>query len=250
MSLMKQKIFLLVIISCTLGSLGSFLGLSAKQSIILAIFSMSILGTLFFWDFRLSFVFIGTGILVSIGAVNMDQFIKFASLDVILFLISMMIIVGMMKDAGFFEWLITLLLRVKNLTGTKAFIIIMLTSAVFSGLMDEVTSIIVMTAVILNISDFLEIDPLPLVISSVIATNIGSAATVLGNPVGVLIAARSKFSFEDFITHALPLSAVMLFLAIVILSFRYKDYIKKLTEKLEPYQDDKSFLYLISIPPD
>ena len=159
---MKQKIFLLVIISCTLGSLGSFLGLSAKQSIILAIFSMSILGTLFFWDFRLSFVFIGTGILVSIGAVNMDQFIKFASLDVILFLISMMIIVGMMKDAGFFEWLITLLLRVKNLTGTKAFIIIMLTSAVFSGLMDEVTSIIVMTAVILNISDFLEIDPLQL----------------------------------------------------------------------------------------
>jgi Na+/H+ antiporter NhaD/arsenite permease-like protein len=116
--------------------------------------------------------------------------------------------------------------------------------------MDEVTSIIVMTAVILNISDFLEIDPLPLVISSVIATNIGSAATVLGNPVGVLIAARSKFSFEDFITHALPLSAVILFLAIVILSFWYKNYIKQLDEKLEPYQDDKSFLYLISIPPD
>ncbi len=49
-----------------------------------------------------------------------------------------MIIVGMMKDAGFFEWLITVVLRVKDLTGGKMFAILMIVSAVFSALMGEV----------------------------------------------------------------------------------------------------------------
>jgi len=188
--------------------------------------------------------------LLLIGAANIEQFIEHASLDVILFLVSMMIIVGMMKEAGFFEWLITLLLRVKKLTGAKMFIIIMLTSAFFSGLMDEVTSIIIMTTVLLNICDFLEIDPVPLIVSSVIATNIGSASTVIGNPVGVLIAARSKLSFEDFIVHALPLSVFVLVFAVLFLFYWYRNYIKELNEKLIPYQEDKGFLYLISVPPD
>ncbi|MDP8212364.1 MAG: SLC13 family permease [Candidatus Zapsychrus exili] len=247
---MKLKLIFLFCIALCVGFLGFSIGFTPKQALIIGIFSMSITGTLFFWDFRLSFVFIGSGLFFLLGAVDMESFITYASLDVILFLVSMMIIVGMMKEAGFFTWLITLVLRVKNLTGKKMFVIIMVSSALFSGLMDEVTSIIIMTMVILNICDFLEIEPLPFVISSVIATNIGSASTVLGNPVGVLIAARSKLSFEDFITHAFPLSMVVLLVAIFILCFWYRKYISELNEKLKPFQEDKSFLYLISVPPD
>ncbi|MFH1359639.1 MAG: SLC13 family permease [Candidatus Omnitrophota bacterium] len=247
---MKKKFLALFILSSSLGLLGAWAGLSSTQALIIAIFSLSILGTLFFWDFRLSFVFIGSGIFLVSGIVNLETFIRFASLDVILFLISMMIIVGMMKEAGFFMWLITVVLRVRNLTGTKMFTIMMIASAVFSGLMGEVASIIVLVTVILNICDFLEVDPTPLIISSVLATNIGSASTVLGNPVGVLIAARGHLTFEDFITHALPLSTVVLLVTIVVLCFWYKNYIRELTQKLKEYQGDASFLYLISIPPD
>jgi len=245
-----MKVLALCLTSALLGFLGHRFGFDAKQTIIIAIFSISILGTLFFWDFRMSFVFIGSGVLLSVGAIDLESFIRFASWDVILFLISMMIIVGMMKDAGLFEWLLTLVLRVKHLTGAKMFVILMAGSAVFSGLMGEVASIIVMVTVILNICDFLEVDPVPLVISAVLATNIGSAATVLGNPVGVLIAARGKLSFEDFLLHALPLSFVILVFTILLLLYWYRGYIKQLSEKLEPYQNDKGFLYLISVPPD
>jgi Na+/H+ antiporter NhaD/arsenite permease-like protein len=247
---MYKRIFLVSLISVTLGLLSAWFGFTQLQSIIIGVFSMSILGTLFFWDFRLSFVFIGSGIFFLLNAVDMQSFIEYASLDVILFLISMMIIVGMMKEAGFFTWLITLVLRYKNLTGKKMFVILMIASALFSGLMDEVTSIIIMTMVILNISEFLEVDPKPLIICSVMATNIGSASTVLGNPVGVLIAARSGLSFEDFITHAFPLSMGVLALSIVILYFVYRKYLHRLTKAVEPYQEDKGFLYLISVPPD
>ena len=152
--------------------------------------------------------------------------------------------------AGFFYLLISLLLRVKDFDGRKFLFIVMGVSAVFTALMDEVTAIIIMVTVILNICTFLEIRPVPMIISSVMAANIGSAATVLGNPVGVLIAARSGLSFEDFLTHALPLSTLVLLVAMWLLSFYYRDYIRELSGKLSLYQDDKSFLYLISIPPD
>jgi len=246
---MKVKFLILVLIAVGLGFLCYLTGFSPKQALIISLFCMSIIGTLFFWDLRLSFVFIGSGAMLLIGATDIESFIKFASLDVILFLISMMIIVGMMKDAGFFEWLLTLVLRVKNLTGIKMFLIFMFMSAIFSGLMGEVASIVVVITVILNICDFLEVDPVPLCVSAVLATNIGSAATVLGNPVGVLIAARGDLSFEDFIVHALPISVVVLLLVIGILLIMYKGYMQKLTKELKEYQDE-SFLYLISIPPD
>ena len=247
---MKKKIILLLILSASMGFLGSFIGFSPKQCAIVSIFSMSIIGTLFFWNFRLSFVFVGSGMFFLMNAVKMDEFIQFASLDVILFLISMMIIVGMMKEAGFFSWLITLVLRNKNLTGLKMFVSLMVASALFSGLMDEVTSIIIMTNVVLNLTDFFEIDPKPLIICTIMSTNIGSASTVLGNPVGVLIAARSKLSFEDFIVHAFPLSMLMLAVTIVMLAIIFRKHIKEIDEKIKPFKDDKSFLYLISVPPD
>ncbi len=248
--MMKIKALALVIISALTGFLGHRIGFSVEQSVIVSVFMMSIIGTLFFWDVKLSFAFIGAGVLLSIGAVNMEDFIRFASLDVILFLIAMMIIVGMMKDAGFFEWLITLVLRVKRLSGWKMFAILMIASAVFSSLMGEVASIIVMTMVILNICDFLDEDPLPLVISSVMATNIGSASTVLGNPVGVLIAARGNLSFEDFLTHALPVSLVVLVLMILVMAGWFRRYLASIDRKIKVFGEDKGFLYLISIPPD
>ena len=247
---MRTKFLWLILLSLVVGALGLLVGFNTHQALIVSIFSMSIIGTLFFWDFRLSFSFIGSGLLLLIHATDLESFIRFASLDVILFLIAMMIIVGMMKDAGFFMWLVTLVLRVKKLDGIKLYVIVMAISAFLSGLMGEVASIIVMIAVILDICDFLEEDPTPLVISSVLATNIGSAATLLGNPVGVLIAARAKLSFEDFLSHAMVVSGIALIASVILICFFYRKHIRGLCEKLAQFQDDKSFLYLISIPPD
>lgn len=247
---MIRKILFLFLISSAIGLLSHLFGLSPRQAVIISVFCLSILGTLFFWDFRLSFVFIGSSVLFLIHAVDVENFIKFASLDVIIFLIGMMIIVGMMKEAGFFNWVITMFLKAKNLTGIKMFVIIMIISALLSGLMGEVSSIIVMMAVILEICGFLDINPVPMVISSVLATNIGSASTVLGNPIGVLIAARGKLSFEDFLFFAFPVSMVILAFTIFILCIFYRDYIKELSLKLKPHQENKAFLYLISVPPD
>lgn len=247
---MNKKIFIIALISLFISFLGTKTGFSLNQSIVAGIFCFTIIGVLFFWELRLSFVFFGAGVLLITHSVDLENLIKFASLDVILFLIGMMILVGMLNDVGFFSWLIMRLIRIRNLTGEKLFILLMVISAMLSCLMDEVTSIIIMTKVILDISDFLDVDPLPLVLSSILATNIGSSGTVLGNPIGILIAARGNLSFEDFIKEALPIMLIVLMITIGILSLWYKKSIQKLTERLSSLRDNTFFFTLISIPTD
>jgi Na+/H+ antiporter NhaD/arsenite permease-like protein len=227
-----RRAAVLFCISALIG-MGAYLGkMSPDQVFVICVFSCSILGTLLFWDFRLAFVFTGGGILVLTRSVGVKSFIEYASLDVIVFLIGMMIVVGMVKEAGFFSWLVKRLLAIRNIGGIGLFIIIMILSAVLSGLTGEVTSIIVMAAAILDISDLLEIDPVPLIISSVMTTNIGSASTLLGNPIGILIALRGNLTFEDFLTQALPLSALVLAAVIMILCVWYRKYLRDITSRL------------------
>lgn len=246
---MKIKIFFMLIFSFVISLIGNFLlKLTLQQTFILGVFSTSILGTLFFWEFRVGFVFVGSGLLLLLHATKLEEFIKYASLDVIWFLVGMMVILAMLKDAGVFYYLTTKLLRIKKLDGKKLFFILTTTSWILSGLMDEVTSILLISTIIFSICEFLEISPIPLLISCIITTNIGSASTVLGNPIGVLLALRGKLTFEDFLVHALPVTVVCLIITIFILTIFYKNYIFELTKKLAPHIENTHFLYLISTP--
>lgn len=247
---MKSKVLFIICLSILVASLGMRIGLTSHQAMVAAIFCMSILGVLFFWELRLSFVFFGAGVLLITHSVDLENLIKFASLDVILFIIGMMILVGMLNDVGFFYWIITVLLRIERLTGKKLFIILMSMSALLSCLMGEVASIIIMIKIIIDVSDFIEIRPAPLILSSVLATNIGSSGTVLGNPIGILIAARGNLTFEDFIKQALPITILVLAITILILFVWYRKYISELNDKLLSLRDNTFFFSLISIPAD
>jgi Na+/H+ antiporter NhaD/arsenite permease-like protein len=245
-----KKLLIIIATALFIALGGPRIGLSSHQSIVASIFCVSILGVLLYWELRLSFVFLGAGVMLLTRSIDLENLIKFASLDVILFLIGTMILVGMLNDAGFFYWVITRLLRIKNVTGKKLFILIMLLSGILSGLMGEVASIIIMSKIILDICDLIDIDPIPLIMASVLATNIGSSGTLLGNPVGILIAARANLSFEDFMRNAFPVTAIVFIVTLVILSLWYRKIIKKMSERLIPLKENYLFMSLITISTD
>src|SRR3989338_8780830 len=199
---MLKKFIILILISMGMGFLTNKAGLNVHQSLAISIFSASVLGTILFWDFRLSFAFLGTSILLMTRTIDLENLIRSASLEVILFLVGMMVLIGLLKKAGFFAWLVSLVLRIKNLTAGKFLIAVSVLSALLACVVDEVTSIIFIVALIFEICDYFEVDPTPFLIISIFATNIGSSGTVLGNPIGILIAAKSGLTFEDFIFKA------------------------------------------------
>jgi Na+/H+ antiporter NhaD/arsenite permease-like protein len=244
------KFILLILISSFLGLGSKMLGLTSHQALAIAIFSVSILGTLFFWDFRLSFAFLGAAVLLATRTIDIDNLVKFSSLEIILFLVGMMVIIGLLKDSGFFAWIVSLFLRIRNLTAKKFVISLAIISALLACAVDEVTSIIFMVAAVLEICDYFEVDPTPYVIISVLATNIGSAGTVLGNPIGILIATKSGLTFEDFILKAFPLAVLCLSLTIFLVTLWYRRSLKKLDQKIQELGSNEMLVRLISVPPD
>jgi len=226
------KLLLLVWIAWSLGAGCRLWGMDATQSLSVAIFSGSILATVFFWDFRLGFAFIGTAVLLITKTIDLEHVIEFSSLEVILFLVGMMVIIGLLKDAGVFSLIVRWILHFRNLTGRRFVLLISVVSFLLACSVDEVTSIIFMVAAILEICAYLEVSPVPFVIISVLATNIGSAATVLGNPIGILIASKSGLTFEDFITRAFPLAVVCLAVAVAIVMVWYRRSIRAIDVKI------------------
>ncbi len=236
---MTKKFIILIAIALSLGFLTRGIGLSSHQAIAISIFSASILGTLFFWDFRLSFAFLGTALLFSTKTIDISHFVMYASLDVIIFLVGMMVLVGLLKESGFFTLITHILLGVKHLSARKFVIILSVVSMLMSASVDEVTSIIFMVAAILEICDHLKINPTPYLIISVLATNIGSAATVLGNPIGILIATKSGLTFEDFIVKAFPLALVSLAVTIGICLLWYRKAFKEMDDSIKHLKNNE-----------
>jgi len=229
---------------------GRFIGFNARQILAIATFTASILGAFFFWNFRLSFAFFGCSILLFTRIMTIEQFIQYSSLDIIFFLIGMMIFAGFLKEVGFFAWILSRTIIMKNLTATKFMVMLTLTSALLACLIDEVSSIVFMVMLIFELSDYFEVKPVPFIIASVFATNIGSAGTVIGNPIGILIATKASFTFEDFLVHAFPLMLLNLFILLGILLVVFRKDIRQLNEKMKLYGANEYLVKLLRVPPE
>jgi len=90
-----------------------------------------------------------------------------------------------------------------------------------------------MTATMIHLTSRFGINPIPFVIIQVFATNIGSSATVVGNPIGVMIAMRAGLTFQDFLRWASPISLCALLVTIPIVLFYYLKEIREWKQKME-----------------
>jgi Na+/H+ antiporter NhaD/arsenite permease-like protein len=196
------------------------------------IFMATVLGTLMFWRFRLAIAFAGIGLLLATQTIDIEHTINFMSIDVITFLASMMIIVEIAKRGGLFKWLLYRLLVIVKYDPIKVMIVLLTISTLMAAMVDEVTSIIFITAIVFEYCRYFNIDPVPFVISTVLATNIGSSATMLGNPIGILIGLRAKLTFEDFIIYATPVAILSLIVIIFLCTFWYRKMLKKAKAKI------------------
>jgi Na+/H+ antiporter NhaD/arsenite permease-like protein len=150
----------------------------------------------------------------------------------------MMVVVGGLRDLGFFTWIIQTILRMKGMTGRRFVLVSAVASALSASAVDEVTSILFMAALIFQVCDVLKVRPIPFLIISVMATNVGSAGTMLGNPVGILIGSRAGLTFEDFMLWAFPVMLLSLAATVAFLMVWYRKDIQVLNERMARRRDN------------
>ncbi len=215
--------------------LGAPADIALRQIAAVSVFTLIICATLMFEERRLGIAFVGISALLALGVISLSDFVQSTELHIILLLVGMMTLVGALKDMGLFTWIIQAIINAKRMTGLKFVAILMLLSGVMPGIVDEVTSIVFVLALVFQVCDTLKLRPTPFVLMSVMATNIGSTGTMLGNPVGILIGTKATpvpLSFGDFIVHATPIMFLSLFATFVVLLAYFRKDIRLLDARL------------------
>jgi Na+/H+ antiporter NhaD/arsenite permease-like protein len=148
----------------------------------------------------------------------------FAAIDwnTIFLLIGMMIVVGIAKRTGIFQYLA--IKAAKLARGRPVLILIFLNvvTAIVSAFLDNVTTVLLIAPVTILVADSLELNPFPFLLCEVIASNIGGTATLIGDPPNIMIASAAKLSFNSFIVNLAPviLCVLGIFIGLSALLFR------------------------------
>jgi Na+/H+ antiporter NhaD/arsenite permease-like protein len=130
--------------------------------------------------------------------------------NVVFLLISMMILVNVLGRSGLFEWAAIKMAKVARGRPTNILLLFAVLTAVASALLDNVTTVLLLAPVTMLIADELEIDPVPFLMAEAMASNIGGAATLIGDPPNIIIGSRAHLGFMDFVWNLGPVVLVML----------------------------------------
>ena len=170
---------------------------------------------------------IGAILMIFLGVIEQETAIHHIDFNTLGLLIGMMIIVGITGQTGLFNYVAVWAAKKAEASPMKILIYLSLLTAVFSAFLDNVTTVLLMVPVTLSITEKLKIDPIPFLITQIIASNVGGTATLIGDPPNIMIGSAVKeLTFIAFIDNLAFISVVNLVIVLVILAMLYKKCLK------------------------
>lgn len=169
---------------------------------------------------------VGAALMIALGVVAPEKAIGAIHLDIIILLVGMMILVAGLELCGFFEWVSLRMIKYSK----DQFTFLVLTMAVtgsLSALVLNDTVVLLFTPIIIRTCRLLKSNPVPYLVAEALAANIGSVATVVGNPQNAFIATTAGISFVDFSARLVPVSIVCMLVAIAMMYLFYRKDIEK-----------------------
>jgi Na+/H+ antiporter NhaD/arsenite permease-like protein len=170
---------------------------------------------------RATIALVGATALILSGAITLDEAYAALDLNTILLLFAMMVINVNLRLAGFFE-LVTA--RVVRLARSPRLLlgILILVSGVLSAIFLNDTIVLMFTPLVLEITRALRRNPIPYLVGLVSAANIGSTATITGNPQNMIIGIASRIPFIEFTAALAPVALAGLLIAWIVLVLVYR----------------------------
>ena len=147
--------------------------------------------------------------------------------ETIVFIAGMMIMVEGMAKSGFFRWLCMKIAKLVKYQIIPIFITFMLLSFVLAMFIDSITVILFLAAVTIELSQLLEFDPVPMILSEIFCANLGGSATMCGDPPNIIIGTSLGYSFTDFITNTGLMAVVSLVFVVIYFYFAFRKELKK-----------------------
>ena len=168
----------------------------------------------------------GAGIVLALGIASAEDAFFSAETgvdwDVIFLLLGMMIIVSVLRRTGVFEYVAIWAAKRAKGSPFRVMLLLVLITALASAFLDNVTTVLLIAPVTLLVCERLDISPTPFLIAEVLASNLGGAATLIGDPPNIIIASRSGLTFNDFLVHMAPIAALAVAALCVMLPLLFR----------------------------
>ncbi|MCS7060279.1 MAG: anion transporter [Anaerolineae bacterium] len=169
---------------------------------------------------RATMSLVGAGALLALGVISLPEAEKTIDLSTLLLLLSMMIINAVLELAGFFTWAGELIIERAN-APTVLLVFVTMTSGVLSALFLNDPVCVMLTPLVCSVVIRLRRDPIPYLIALATAANVGSTATITGNPQNILIGISSGLSYLDFLARLAPVALIGLLIVIAVVWLMY-----------------------------
>ena len=157
-------------------------------------------------------------------------------MNVIFLLMGMMIIVGILKNTGVFQWCAYKCYQLARGNVILLSIILMTFTAVASAFLDNVTTMLLLTPVTIEIALSLGINPLSLLIPEILASNIGGTATLIGDPPNIMIGSYAGLTFMDFVKNLAPVCIISMVVLFIYNKFVYnREYHKAKIDDIQAF---------------
>ncbi len=162
---------------------------------------------------------IGAGLMITMGVLNQEAAIRGIDFNTLGLLTGMMVIVAISRRSGVFQYVAVWSAKKVQARPWGILVMLSLVTAVFSALLDNVTTVLLIVPVTLLITDELEVDPYPFLFAEIFASNIGGTATLIGDPPNIMIGSAVGLTFNQFLVNLAPITPLIMIVTLVIIWF-------------------------------
>lgn len=159
--------------------------------------------------------------------ISFERAIEAIDMNVIFLLMGMMVIIGVLKHTGIFQWCAYMSYKLARGNVMALSIISFFFIAITSAFLDNVTTMLLYTPVLIEISIALKINPLSLLIPGIMASNVGGTATLIGDPPNIMIGSYTGLTFMQFVYALTPVVLICMIALIIYNKFFYSKEYKK-----------------------
>ncbi|MCM3272855.1 ArsB/NhaD family transporter [Paenibacillus elgii] len=175
---------------------------------------------------------IGGILMVVLGIVNQETALHHIDFNTLGLLVGMMIIVGITAETGLFKYIAVWSAKKAGGHPVRIMVVLSLVTAIGSAFLDNVTTVLLMVPVTFSITRQLRVNPVPFLMSQILACNIGGTATLIGDPPNIMIGSAVKeLTFMAFINNLAPIAAIILAITVPFFVLFYRKQIQT-TEEL------------------
>ncbi len=162
---------------------------------------------------------LSAGLMILGGVLSQEAAMRGVDFNTLGLLTGMMVIVAVTRRTGVFQFLAVWSAKKVNADPWGILVMLSLITAVLSALLDNVTTVLLVVPVTLLIAEELNIKPYPFLFAEIFASNIGGAATLIGDPPNIMIGSAANLSFTDFLFNLAPI--VLIILLVMFIPFYF-----------------------------